>query len=113
MSNKVVLCSASSYTQKFFINPDFTDLPKEILQNIKEICIILSAKTRGIFTVGFYEDGGVFLETQGDENEHYDELGAKLEIKRLQAEEKELIKSLQLWYVVFKTKDGTIVKEGI
>jgi hypothetical protein len=72
------------------------------------MCIIMAAKTRGIFTIGFYQEGTVYLESSGEENGLYDEIGARLEIKKLQTEEKEFIKTLQLWYILFKTEEGKL-----
>jgi hypothetical protein len=59
----------------------------------------MAQKLSGIFAVGFYEDGSVFLNSTADESDFgYDEIGAKLEISRLEREEKELFKSLALCY---------------
>lgn len=40
----------------------------------------------------------------------FDEIGAELEIKRLQKEELELFRAMELWYVLFCTKEGA--REG-
>lgn len=113
-TEKVVLVSASCYNQKYFMNSDFNDLPIEARNRLRVICITLAEKIHGIFSVGFYDDGSVFLESVGDDVDHdYDDIGAKLEIERLKIEEKELIRTLGLWYSVFKTKEGQQVKEEL
>ena len=97
--NKKIIASASCYNKKVFLNPEFNGLPKEVLQDIKEICIVLAEKTHGIFTIGLYESGEVFLETLAPANDfNYDEIGAKLEIKKLQAQEKDLFNQISIWY---------------
>lgn len=112
--DKVVLVSASCYNQKYFMNPDFNELPTEIRNALRVICITLAEKIHGIFSIGFYNDGSVFIEAVGDEVDHdYDDIGAKLEIERLKIEEKELIRTLALWYSVFKTTEGKKIKDEL
>lgn len=100
---KEVIAAASSYNQKYYFNPKFNGLPIDIKNDIKTITVCLAEKLHGIFNMGFYEDGSIFFESLGENDDFdYDEIGAKLEIKKLEKEEKELIKSLSLWYKVFK-----------
>ena len=110
---KVILCSASKYTQKYFINSEFDEIPEDIINDIKELCIITSAKIKAVFSIGFYEDGNVFLEVQNEDNVDFDEENAKTEISIIQNEQKELIKALQLWYTIFKTEEGKVIKNKI
>jgi hypothetical protein len=111
--NKIVMAASSSYDEKYFIEKSFTELPSEIIKIVKEICICTAYKTRGVFSIGFYENGFLFFESCGDENKGYDEIGAQLEIKKLQKEEKELIKSLQLWFLVYRTVEGNSIKSNL
>lgn len=105
--NKHVLASASYYTQKYFINEEFTELPTEIRNEIRVICIALAEKIHGVFTMGFYDNGQVFMESTGEEVDYdYDDIGAQLEMKRLETEKKELLKAMQLWFAVYKTEEG-------
>lgn len=97
--NKIVLCAASYYNQKYFFNNDLSPLPESIQKDIKTISICMAQKIQGIFTIGFYEDGNIFLESQGNENDFdYDEIGARIETDKLKENEKELFKALQNWY---------------
>ena len=43
----------------------------------------------------------------------FDDIGAELEIKRLQREKKELLKALELWYAVYFTEEGEKIKEEL
>lgn len=100
---KIVLNAASCYNKKYFLNPDFEDLPQAVKDDIKKITVCLAEKLHCIFTIGFYADGNLYFETAGAESDFdYDEIGAGLEIEKLEREEKELIKSLSLWFLYKK-----------
>lgn len=103
---KKVVVGASIYKEKYFINPEFEKIPKKVLEDLRVICVRLSAKLHCIFTVGFYTDGSLYFESIADESDYiYDEIGAKLEIDKLVREEKEIINALELWYRVFILKE--------
>ena len=51
------------------------------------------------------------IEQTADESVFADDIGAELEIKRFQKEKDELLKSLQLWYMIYRSEQGQIVKE--
>lgn len=98
-STKTVICAASCYNKKHYFNPKMDKLPQKIKGELKAITICLAEKLHGIFTIGFYPDGSVFLESVGDDLDcNYDEIGSVLEVKKLKREEEELFNSLQLWY---------------
>lgn len=106
---KTVLNGASCYNKKYFLNPDFDDLPDSVKEDIKIISVCLAEKLHCVFTMGFYCDGTLYFETAGQEDDfEYDEIGAGLEIRKLEREETELIKSLRLWYLY---KKGGISEE--
>ena len=101
---KKIIAAASFYKQGYSFNPEFDDLPEIIKKDIRIICTCLAQKLHGVFSMGFAgEDGSVFFEAHGEEPDYdFDEIGAKLEIDKLKTDEKELIKALGIWYVVFK-----------
>ena len=37
---KVVLCGANSYTEKYYLNPDFEQLPESIKNELKILCVL-------------------------------------------------------------------------
>ncbi|NLK97470.1 DUF6145 family protein [Defluviitalea saccharophila] len=111
---KKVIFSASYYTQKYYSNPEFDGIPTAIRNEIRMICIALAEKLHAIFTIGFYEDGEVYFEARAEESDYdFDEIGVPLEIKRLESEQSELIKMLRLWYKIYKTPEGEVLKETI
>lgn len=104
---KDVIFATSSYNQKYYFNPDTKTLPIEIKNRIKEIGIYIVNKVNGIFSMGFYEDGSLFIEYSFSEGDFFcDEIGARLEIEKIKKEEKELLSSLTLWYKVFILKQS-------
>lgn len=99
------MSAASCYNKKYYFNPLLDKLPNKIKEDIKEISICIAEKIHGILAIGFYEDGSVYFEASKEENDFdYDDIGAKLEINRIEREEKELINSLSLWYKLFILK---------
>ena len=72
---KVVLCGASSYEEKYYFNEDFSALPEEVKRELKILCVLFVSEVGGI--------------------------GSGLKIKSIQKEKRELLASLELFYRVF------------
>ena len=104
---KHILFTTSSYNQKYYFNPITESLPIDIKNSIKQIGIYFVNKVNGIFTLGFYDDGSLFIDYSFLEDDFLcDEIGAKLEIEKIKRENKDLISSLTLWYKVFNKTDA-------
>ena len=58
---KVVLCGANSYTEKYYLNPDFEQLPDDIKNELKIMCVLFTEDVGGIITLAFDEDGNLLL----------------------------------------------------
>ncbi len=100
---KSIICAASVYKQKYYFNPEYESLPTEIKKEIRVKVITLAEKLHCIFMMGFYDDGYVYFETRAEDNDFFfDEVGATLEVSRLEREERELTERLGVWYRVFK-----------
>lgn len=96
-----VLCASSAYEQKYFFNPRFERLPESIRDELKIMCVLFTEDVGGVLTVSFEEDGSLYLRTEADEGDLlYDEIGSSLKIKQLQAEKRELLEALELYYRV-------------
>ena len=39
--DEIILCSASKYTQKYYLNEDFDNLPTEVKKELRILCIPL------------------------------------------------------------------------
>ncbi len=100
--NKMVLCAASSYNQKYYFNPQFDKLPDVVKDELKILAVTTADKLGGILTIGFYEDSALYFESSAEEQDYlYDEIGVPLEIDRIKREKQEWIHTLQLFYTSF------------
>ncbi|MEF9959783.1 MAG: DUF6145 family protein [Niameybacter sp.] len=108
---KQIILSVSPYNHKYYFEPNFNDIPSEIKEELTEAIAAIAEKVNAIISVGFNEEGQIFIEQTADADIFIDEIGAALEIKKLQQEKAELLKSLQLWYMIYRSEKGQIVKE--
>ena len=100
--DQVVLCGASAYEQKYYLNEDFKSLPSQVQDELKIMCVLFTEDVGGILTLVFDEDGKLLLETSADEGDlHYDEIGSELKIRQIRKEKAEFLQSLELFYKVF------------
>lgn len=103
---EVVLCGASAYTQKFYLNEDFGGLPESIKEELKIMCVLFTEDVGGVLTLVFDAEGNLRFETDCDEMDLlYDEIGSVLKIKQLQRTKEELLESLELFYKVIYAPD--------
>lgn len=108
---KTIVISASPYNHKYYFEPSYNDIPSEIQEELIESIATIAEKVNAIISLGFDEVGHIFIEQTADESVFADDIGAELEIKRFQKEKDELLKSLQLWYMIYRSEQGQIVKE--
>ena len=96
-----VLCGANSYEEKYYLNPKFSNLPKQIKDELQIMCVMYVNDVGGICVVECDEDGSLHFRTEAIENDTtYDEIGGVLKIKELQRTKEELLRSLELYYKV-------------
>lgn len=99
---KIVLCGANSYEEKYYLNPDFEGLPDSIKDELKILCVLYVNDVGGILTLVYEEDGGLCFEVTSKEfDPMFDEIGSRLKIKKLKQEKQDLLQALQLYYKVF------------
>jgi hypothetical protein len=102
MDKKSILCAASAYTEKFYINPEYSTLPKSIIEELQILCVLFTADVGGELTITFDEEGNLELQTNHREDDYlYDEIGSVLKIKELQKTKRELFKALEMYYRTF------------
>ena len=102
MEEKTVLCAASSYEQKYYLNPDFAALPEAVQQELQIMCVLYTEDVGGVLAVVYDEGGNLQLEVTHEENDFsFDEIGSVLKIKQLQREKEELFEALETFYQVF------------
>ena len=99
---EIVLCGASAYSKKFYIDQNFKNLPDSIKDELKIMCVLYTEDVGGILTLVFEENGELCFEvTHEDDDFFFDEIGSHLKIKELQRTKEELLEALQVYYKVF------------
>ena len=100
--DKVVLCAASAYEQKYYLNEAFGSLPSQIQDELKIMCVLFTEDVGGVLTLEFDDEGTLDLKVSVDENDLlFDEIGSALKIKQLQNDKRELFEALEMYYKVF------------
>lgn len=106
MEERIVLCGANAYEQKYYFNEQFNGIPQSIKDELHIICVLFTEEVGGIFTIVFEEDGSVSLETRAEENDiYYDEISSGLLVSEIRRKRQELLESLSLFYRVFVLKE--------
>ena len=107
----VVLCAASAYEEKFYLNEAFSGLPEGIKEELKIICVLFTADVGGVLIMEFGPEGDLRL--RGDVAEEdilFDEIGSGLKIRQIQRERAELFESLETYYRVVFLGDSSIIE---
>lgn len=95
MDEKIVLCGANSYQQKYYFNPQFKALPENIRQELQIMCVLFTEDVGGILTLEFDKDGNLEFQVSAEEGDYlFDEIGSGLKIRQYQLEKRELLESL-------------------
>lgn len=102
MDERVVLCGANAYEQKYYLNEKFNKLPQAIQDELHIICVLFTEEVGGVLTMVFDEEGNLSLETNADADDfYYDEISSGLLVKEICRKRQELFASLKLYYRVF------------
>ena len=101
MTERVVLCGANAYEQKYYFNDRFKAIPQSIKDELHIICVLFTEEVGGIFTLVFDEDGILNMETNAEETDiYYDEIGSGLLVNKIRQTRQELFESLSMYYRV-------------
>ena len=112
--DKVVLCGASAYEQKYYFNQEFSSLPQSVKDELHIMCVLYTEDVGGILTLEFDDSGTLeFKVTAPEEDYLFDEIGSVLKIKQYQEEKREMLESLELYYrTFFLGEDLDLDEEG-
>ena len=111
--DKVVLCGASAYEQKYYFNEDFASLPQSIQDELHIMCVLYTEEIGGILTLEFDEEGNLQFQVESLEADAmFDEIGSALKIKQMQSQQKELFESLETYYKVFFLGESPAEDDG-
>ena len=101
-NEKVVLCGASAYEQKYYFNEDFKALPQSVQDELHIMCVMYTTEIGGVLTLEFDEEGELQFRVEALEADAmFDEIGSALRIKQIRKEKQELLEALELYYRVF------------
>lgn len=93
-----VICVASVYEQKFYINPKFNRLPVSVKEELKIMCALFVEDVGGIVTLQFNDEDELEFATEHAEGDIlYDEIGAGLKVKQLRIQKQELLEALEVY----------------
>lgn len=100
--DNVVLCSASKYKQKYYLNPDFESLPDPVKKELQVMCVLFTEDVGGVIILEYDQEGNLLIKTECDEGDIlYDEIGSVLKVKQIQREKQELFEQLEQYFQVF------------
>ena len=99
MENRRILCAASYYAQKFYLNPAHDRLPQAVKDELKAMCVLFVDEVSGIIILEFGEKGDLrIVVTHNDDDFYFDEIGSELKIRQLRNEKRELFDQLEEYY---------------
>lgn len=100
--DRLVLCGANAYEQKYYFNETFQGIPQSIKDELHIICVLFTEEAGGIFTISFEQDGSIVMETNFAEDDFlYDEISSGLLVREVRRNRQELFEALRLYYRVF------------
>lgn len=106
-AERMVLCAASAYEQKYYFNEKFSKLPEQVRQELQILCVTFTEEVGGALLLEFDEDGALQLQCEWDEDDLlYDDIGAGMLVSRLQREKSELFESLEMYYKLVIRREG-------
>lgn len=98
---KIVLCGANAYEQKYYFNPDFAKIPESIQKELNIICVLFTEEVGGIITFSFEEDGELVIETTSSEEDYYyDEISSGLMVREIRRKKQDILEAISLFYKV-------------
>lgn len=98
----VVLCSASKYNKKYYLNEDFNSLPDAVKQELQIMCVLFTEDVGGIIILEFDEEGNLQIKTDAyEEDILYDEIGSVLKVKQMRTQKQELFEQLEQYFHAF------------
>ncbi len=97
----VVLCVSNGYTKQYYFNRQFSNIPKNVQDELKIMCVWFTEECGGILTLEYDDDGNLLIKQSTSEYDgYYDQIGSELVINRIRRERKEFLMALELYYKV-------------
>ena len=101
MAENTVLCAASAYEQKYYLNPAFEKMPESVRNELQIISVLFVEEIGGRFILEFDEYAVLRFRTEAlDSDYNYDDIGASLMIKEIRKNRMQLLSEVTLFYRV-------------
>lgn len=102
ITERVILSVSNSYDKLYYFNEDFSGIPEEVQKDIHVMMVLHTEEVGGILTMGFEEDGKLFIESSTSEYDGYfDHIGSHLKIKEYQQTYADIFEQLEAFYYHF------------
>lgn len=99
MEDPKILCGASYYEQKFYLNEAYEGLPQQIKEELQILCVSFVEEVSGIIMLEFSDEGSLrIVVTSKPDDFYFDEIGSQLKVKQMQVKNTELFKQLEEYY---------------
>jgi len=96
-----VVCASNAYEKKFYLSDRFEGIPQSVKDELKIMCVLFTEDVGGVLELVFNEDEELELRTSSDEGDLlYDDIGARMKVKKLQQTKRDLFESLTVFYQV-------------
>ena len=100
-NGEVILCVSNGYQKKFYLNPNFNEIPEHIRDELKAMCVLYTEDVGGVLELFFDEEGNLDFRTSCEDGDYfYDEIGSILKIKQYQNQKRDLLESIELYYQI-------------
>ncbi len=97
--DKQVLCGANYYEQKFYLNPAYENLPEQIKDELKILCVLFVQEVSGIIVLEFTKEGNLnIVVTAKDTDAYFDEIGSELKVRQMRKDKAKLFAQLEEYY---------------
>ena len=99
MENRKILCGASYYEQKFYLNEAYSSLPQAVRDELKAMCVMFVDEVSGIIMLEFDDEGNLrIVVTSKPDDFYFDEIGSELKVRQLRNQKRELFDQLEEYY---------------
>ncbi|SFG84346.1 DUF6145 family protein [Oribacterium sp. WCC10] len=108
-SGNTVLCAANSYNQKFFMNPEYNNLPEDVLKELKIISVEYTEEVGGIFLMEFNRDSRLVLKSMHEDGDvMFDEDNSRKKIDSIAEKYEALFTKLETYYKAIQALHGNV-----
>jgi len=95
-----IVCVSNAYQHKYYLDPDFAGMPKQVRDELKVMCVLFTEDAGGILVMEFDDENQDLLlhSMHNDDDMFYDEIGSEIKIGEIQREKQDLLTSIDRYY---------------